>query len=375
MDFVEFDLPEKMIANDFAKYCCQVKADNGETLNRESANNVESVERTLKIIIQKCLCSYVMSRGLCDLTEVVCPAEERALSISSNLLRMIKLALGGGNVLHSDPAYSSPPQHLHRFKHTPRMCFLKYGISPSLSLVVHVRKIHKQKTHNFRPLQFNENLLEIKQIKDFFSCFIESSAYTVPLSMRGQFPWRRDGLECEPTITFPRKPRQSPGFACPNSDAGPALLNTIQPEKSLQHSLELCLQHGFLRFQKLTNHLVSQSGVIVVIKAIGAHRGRRERRIGKHFYFCPLVQCAVLSEYEKALLEILFVSVYTPFQPFTAAVKYYTPKKQHTWLQAGASISGVYSQSLSPWGWESLCYLPTCLLRANLSPAHLSLEE
>lgn len=39
----------------------------------------------LHIIIQKCLCPYVMSRGLCDLTEAVCPVEERTLSISNNV--------------------------------------------------------------------------------------------------------------------------------------------------------------------------------------------------------------------------------------------------------------------------------------------------
>lgn len=39
-----------------------------------------------------------------------------------------------------------------------------------------------------------------------------------------------------------------------------------------------------------------------------------------------------------------------------------------------ASISGVYSQGLSPWWWQSLRYLPSCLSRACLSPAHLSSE-
>lgn len=38
-----------------------------------------------------------------------------------------------------------------------------------------------------------------------------------------------------------------------------------------------------------------------VIKAIGVHRGKRERRMGKHFYFCPLVQCAVLSGIDGVL--------------------------------------------------------------------------
>lgn len=47
---------------------------------------------------------------------------------------MSKLAMEGGDVLRNDPAYSSHPQHLHHFRHTPRMYFLKYGISPRLYL-------------------------------------------------------------------------------------------------------------------------------------------------------------------------------------------------------------------------------------------------
>lgn len=55
-------------------------------------------------------------------------------NVAWQVLRIIKLVMKGGSVLHNDPACSPHPQHFRHFRHAPRMCFLKYGISHRLYL-------------------------------------------------------------------------------------------------------------------------------------------------------------------------------------------------------------------------------------------------